>query len=350
MKSRPDLHHVLASVAAPDAPESLLVATVLRAEGSTPVDAGAKAVIGARGLVAGTIGGGAVEAEALRRAEVMLHSGTSAVFDFALQGPGGTDPNPICGGLMRVLLQPLTAEDRCAYVAADHALTHRRRGVLETCISRNGSSIAQSCWVEDIHEPPWREAVVSPRVTHIPHSEETGERLLEPVLPRPVLLIVGAGHVGQALAAQAVLAGFDLAVIDDRADLMEPEGFPAGTRLLTGEIPGTVRDFPLDADTYVVLATRGHLADGQALTQCLRRPAAYLGMIGSRRKIVLMRQHFLTNGLATAEEFDRVHAPIGLDIGAETAPEIATSILAQMIAVRRGAGKAGQTRTWAHLK
>src|SRR5688572_26292594 len=110
MKSRPDLHQVLADIAARDADSApLLAAIVLRAEGSTPVYAGAKAIIGNDGLLAGTIGGGAVEGEALRRAASMLGNGGAAdVFDFTLQGPGGTDPRPICGGLMRVLLQPLS--------------------------------------------------------------------------------------------------------------------------------------------------------------------------------------------------------------------------------------------------
>src|SRR5689334_12678474 len=109
MKSRPALHQVIESIVTPGA-EPLVAATVLRAEGSTPVDAGAKAVIGRQGLIAGTIGGGAVEAEALRQAAQMLDELNSVVFDFTLQGPGGTDQRPICGGRMRVLLQPLTEE------------------------------------------------------------------------------------------------------------------------------------------------------------------------------------------------------------------------------------------------
>jgi xanthine dehydrogenase accessory factor len=348
MKSRPDLHQVLADIAARDGDgPSLVVATVLRAEGSTPVYAGAKAVMGSDGLLAGTIGGGAVEGEALRRAASMPGNGGAAnVFDFTLQGPGGTDPRPICGGLMRVLLQPLSAADRGACVAAHEALTSRQRGILETAIA--GPEV-QTRWLTDASDPFCQKALATLRVVHLPGADGADERLLEPVLPLPLLLIVGAGHVGQALAAQAALSGFQLAVIDDRADVLDPAGFPKEARLLCGDIPALVRDFPVDADTFVVLVTQGHLADGRALAQCLRRPAAYVGMIGSRRKITLMRQHFLTSGIATAEEFDRIHAPIGLDIGAETAPEIATSILAQLIAVRRGAAQPDKARQWTNM-
>jgi xanthine dehydrogenase accessory factor len=93
----------------------------------------------------------------------------------------------------------------------------------------------------------------------------------------------------------------------------------------------------LDEDSYVVLVTRGHRHDAQALAACIHRPLAYLGMIGSRRKAALIRRQFLESGLATAAEFDRVRAPIGLQIGAVTVPEIAVSIVAQLIAVRRRA-------------
>lgn len=350
MKSRPDLGQVLESVAASHAGACrLVVATVLRAEGSTPVDAGAKAVIGPQALIAGTIGGGAVEGEALRRAETMLQGQSAEVFDFTLQGPGGFDPRPICGGLMRVLLQPLTPSDRQAYTAAHTALARRTRGVLETLVFQNGGTTAQSRWLEAPCADHAQDCLASCRPMHIPGPDNSAA-FLEPVVPRPLLLIIGAGHVGQALAAQAALAGFDLAVIDDRADLLEPDGFPDQTHILCGDIPRTVREFPVDEDTWIVLVTRGHQADATALVQCLRRPAAYLGMIGSRRKIMLMRQHFLAAELATAGEFDRVHAPIGLDIGAVTAPEIAISILAQIIAVRHGAVKSGNPRNWSDMR
>jgi xanthine dehydrogenase accessory factor len=345
MKSRPDLHQVLACAAAASAESPLVIATVLRAEGSTPVYAGAKAVIGPEGLLAGTIGGGAVEGEALRRAGGMLNAGASGVFDFTLQGPGGVDPRPVCGGMMRVLLHSLNPEDRSAYAGAHGALTSRRRGVLETVITGDTPVTARARWVDDDFDLQCSNALATLRVEYLHAANGTNERLLEPVLPLPVLLIVGAGHVGQALAAQAALAGFEITVIDDRGELLEPDGFPGGTRLLAEDIPAAVKDFPFDEDTFVVLATRGHYADGLALKQCFGRPVAYVGMIGSRRKVVLMRQHFLANGMATAEEFDRVHAPIGLDIGAETAPEIATSILAQLIAVRRGALKTPAAKT-----
>jgi xanthine dehydrogenase accessory factor len=161
------------------------------------------------------------------------------------------------------------------------------------------------------------------------------EVLVEAVVPRPRLLIVGGGHVGQAVAAQASLVGFDIAVIDDREQFTRPAQFPAGSDLRCGVIGQQLTSASIDTDTYVVIVTRGHQHDADALAACLHSPAAYVGMIGSRRKVALMRQGFLDCGRVTAAEFDRVFAPIGLDIGAVTVPEIAISIVAQLIAVRR---------------
>jgi xanthine dehydrogenase accessory factor len=161
------------------------------------------------------------------------------------------------------------------------------------------------------------------------------EVLVEPIVPWPLLLIAGGGHVGQALARQAVLIGFDVVVVDDRPEFTDPALFPEGVTTRCGDIAKEIAGSPIAADTYVVIVTRGHQHDAEALAACIHKPAAYLGMIGSKRKVALMRRHFIETGLATEEELNRVFAPIGLGIGAVTVPEIATSIAAQLIAVRR---------------
>jgi xanthine dehydrogenase accessory factor len=178
-------------------------------------------------------------------------------------------------------------------------------------------------------------------------NPQTGERLealVEAVVAKPRLLIVGGGHVGQAIALQANIVGFDIVVIDDRAEFTRPELFPEATSTLTGDIPQTVAAFPHSDDTYIALVTRGHKCDAEALEACLRKPHAYLGMIGSKRKVVLVKKAFLESGRATSEEWERIYTPIGLDIGALTVPEIATSIVAQLIAVRRKGSAPGMPK------
>ena len=161
------------------------------------------------------------------------------------------------------------------------------------------------------------------------------EAFVEPLLPPPLLVIAGGGHVGHAVALEAQRVGFDVTLIDDRPEYADAALFPPGIRVECGPVAQRIVACPLDADSYVVLVTRGHRHDAEALAACIHRPLAYLGMIGSRRKVALVRKRFLESGLATEAEFDRVRAPIGLEIGAVTVPEIAVSIVAQLIAVRR---------------
>jgi len=158
---------------------------------------------------------------------------------------------------------------------------------------------------------------------------------VEPVIPKPLLLIAGGGHIGQALALQSSLVGFDVTVIDDRAEFTDPALYPEGMARRCGDIPEQIAAGPIASDTYIVIVTRGHKLDAEALEACIHAPVAYVGMIGSRRKVALMRQNFIESGIATAEQFDRVFTPIGQDIGAVTVPEIAASITAELIAVRR---------------
>jgi xanthine dehydrogenase accessory factor len=138
-----------------------------------------------------------------------------------------------------------------------------------------------------------------------------------------------------------VLIGFDVTVIDDRPEFTDSDLFPEGVRTHCGDIAAGVTEHVAGDDTYIVIVTRGHRHDAETLRACIRKPVAYIGMIGSRRKVALVRKSFAEAGIATEEELDAIHAPIGLDIDAETPAEIATSITAQLIAVRRK-GHAGR--------
>lgn len=341
-----DIHRRVAELA--DGGRSFAVALILKADGSTPRKAGVKAVIDENGRVWGTVGGGQVEAESQRRAVEACKSKRPVVFDIHLEGAGAADDAPICGGTMRILIDPTAAEDRAAYARAAEALQRRERGVLVTAIRTAAETEVTAQWFPENAIPsdaafPGTDAIRSCLARETPglFVEDTEnpaaslEVFVEPVIPKPLLLIVGAGHVGQALALQAMLIGFDVAVIDDRPEFANPDLFPDGVTTRCGDIAREVADFPIAEDTYIVVVTRGHKHDAEALKACIHAPAAYIGMIGSRRKVALVRESFIKTGLATEEEFNRVFAPIGLDIGAVTVPEIATSIAAQLIAVRR---------------
>ena len=340
-----DAHRTVVEMSSSGIPFTL--ATMIEAEGSTPARLGAKAIIVANGAIFGTIGGGALEAEVQRRAVMAIQTGVPAVLEFRMQGAGVGDKQPICGGTVRVLIDPTAAKDRAIYAQAVEAQARRERGVLLTrFLAVQPSEIAVEWLAAGASfrsSFPGADALASvlagetPRLLASDLSASTPrlEVLMDPCIPNPLLLIVGGGHVSQALARQASVVGFEIAVIEDRPDFARPALFPVGATLRCGAVAQELAAFPVSHDTYIALVTRGHSQDAEALAACIQRPAAYLGMIGSRRKVSLLRSEFCESGRATVEQFARVFAPIGLDLGAVTVPEIAVSIVAQLIAVRR---------------
>jgi xanthine dehydrogenase accessory factor len=149
------------------------------------------------------------------------------------------------------------------------------------------------------------------------------------------LVIAGAGHVGKALSEIASLCGFRVTVIDDRPEYADPERFPEAERVIRGRFDEVLADYPLDSTTYVVAVTRGHKHDEASLRSVIGRGAAYVGMIGSRRRASAVLQHLVEEG-ADPAAVAQVHTPVGLDIGAESPEEIAVSIMAEIVLVRRG--------------
>lgn len=149
------------------------------------------------------------------------------------------------------------------------------------------------------------------------------------------LFIVGGGHVGLAIARLGELTGFNIAVLDDRAEFANRERFPMAEEVLCGDVAELIDGARLDSQTYCVLVSRGHQVDELALRHIVGRGAAYVGMIGSRRRTQTVLRHLEEDGIP-ADQLARVYTPIGLDIGAETPEEIAVAILAEIILLRRG--------------
>ena len=156
-----------------------------------------------------------------------------------------------------------------------------------------------------------------------------------PTLPRIALFLIGGGHVGQATARLAAEVGFEIWVLDDRKQYVTPERFPSATRRMVGEIGPTLAELnpSLTPNVYALILTRGHGHDEEALFRLASSTCGYVGMIGSRRKIKLIFEDLIARGVS-AESLARVHAPLGLEIGSQTVPEIAVSIVAELIAHR----------------
>jgi len=154
-----------------------------------------------------------------------------------------------------------------------------------------------------------------------------------PVLPRCRLLIVGGGHVGRAVANLAAQLEFDIWVVDDREDIVSAERFPTAEKRIAGDMNVVLPGIDVTPDTYCLIVTRGHNHDEEALYHLADRGARYVGMIGSRRKIKLIFEDLLDKGISR-DALQRVHAPLGIDIGSQTVPEIAVSICAELVAHR----------------
>jgi xanthine dehydrogenase accessory factor len=203
-----------------------------------------------------------------------------------------------------------------------------------------------------------REAILSrkPQLLHYELSDdfaqETGlicggqmDVYIEPIEPAPELYIVGAGHVGFHLARLAHDVGFRVHVIDDREKFANAERFPTAEEIVVDDIPAWIARAPIGAHAYAVIVTRGHTNDLEALRALAPRDLRYLGLIGSRAKVARIYDALTSDNVA-ADMLERVHAPIGLDIGAVTPQEIAVSILAELIAVKHGKADATRPMKW----
>jgi len=173
----------------------------------------------------------------------------------------------------------------------------------------------------------------------------TLEIFVEPVLPPPQLYIFGAGHVGYELYQAAGRAGFDVTVLDDRETYANRERFPQAKEVIAEDFDRALAGLAINDSSYLVIVTRGHRDDMRILRWAVGTNAKYIGMVGSRRKAITVFRELTRKGLKP-ELFDRVHSPIGLDIGAASPEEIAVSILAELIGVRRGVERPLPHMSW----
>jgi xanthine dehydrogenase accessory factor len=181
-----------------------------------------------------------------------------------------------------------------------------------------------------------RRALTQRRPQMLTYQDGQVELFVEVQRRPPTLIIVGAGHVAQPLASLGKLIDFEVVVIDDRPQYANPERFPQADRVIAAPLRPTLRDWPIDADTFIVLVTRGHSHDVECLLEVLDSPARYIGMIGSKRRVRAVFDLLEQEQGIPRVKFERVYAPIGLDIGGESPVEIGVAIIAEVIKVYRG--------------
>jgi xanthine dehydrogenase accessory factor len=244
------------------------LATIVHTNGSIPSFESSRMLVREDGSIAGTIGGGCVEADVWAAAKEVMHKEAPRKLTFHLNNEATYDNGLICGGTLEVFV--------------------------------------------------------------------------EPILPQPVVYLFGGGHVAMAVARAAHAAGFGIGVVDDREAFANAERFPMAQEIYT-KFEDAFKKLRPNTSSYVTIITRGHKEDMHVLAWAVRTQARYVGMIGSRRKVFSVYKALEKEGYRM-EEFDRVFAPMGFEIGALSPEEIAVSIVAELIAVRRNSESAGHKR------
>ena len=249
------------------------VATIVNVRGSIPSFKSAKMLVREDGTIAGTIGGGCVEAEVWQAAREVMESEKPRTLTFDLNQDPKYDTGLVCGGTLEIFI--------------------------------------------------------------------------EPVLPMPLLYIFGAGHVGNELSKSAARAGFEVIVTDDRDAYANKERYPEASQVIAEDFDQAFARFAPNEASYIVIVTRGHRDDMRVLRWAVQTKAKYIGMVGSKRKAITVFRELVKEGLKP-ELFERVHSPVGLDIGAITPEEIAISITAELIGIRRKVERPLPHMSWFH--
>ncbi len=326
-----------------------VLVTILTSEGSAPRGAGAWMLVRAGGAALGTIGGGAVEYEAIRRAVELLDSGGSCRQRYVLTNGQAADLGMICGGEIEVYFQHFAPADRDRVLPvlkqAEELLSSGEKAWLAVALDGDGWRLGL-CSGDSSPFPEVDKERLRPLLDRRCRFEEGEPPLLvQPLRPDGTVYLFGAGHVGRALAHLLALTDFPVLVYDQRREALKREFFPDGAELRSGPFSVALELLPrITAEDYVVIMTPGHQGDYEVLSQVLRTPARYIGCIGSRKKVAVTRQRLLADGFTEAN-IQRVHAPIGLDIGGETPAEVAVSVAAQLIACRWGRPTRREDRT-----
>lgn len=323
-----------------DAGETVALATIVAVRGSVPREVGAQMIIHPLGQHVGTIGGGCGEADVIRAALDVLHSGHPQIVQVDLTEEISMQTLGVCGGIMDVFVQRWqpqgeeAAANRALLEALDDTLAQQQAAALLTVIAHpQPQQLGRKLliWPDGRRLGPegWDEGAIQEALAALQAREHRvlrqgeAEIFVEVQRRPPHMIIVGAGHIAAPLHLLAALCDFRVTVLDDRAEFAHLQRFPQAHAVIAADMRQTLRDLALDEDTYVVLVTRGHSLDVACLLEILDRPLAYIGMIGSQRRVRAVFDLLTREQGIARQQLERVFAPIGLPIAARTPAEIA---------------------------
>ncbi len=345
--------------------QSGALATVVARKGSAPMSGDAKMLVREDGSTEGTVGGGCLEAEVWETAMSVLETGEPEKLRFDLTQQEAEDSGHICGGVVEILVEPFQAFQAELLDEINRIRNQGGSAALATIVQpgdldvpttearkmlfrRDGSAVGE---IPNYSTEIWAESTQiirngSPTLLQFNTDaaraggkrstlEEATEIFVEPISGQPLVYIFGGGHVSFCVAQAAYLAGFRVSIVEDRPSFANKERFPMAESFFVGEFPDIFEKIPVDESDYLAIITRGHSNDEVVLEWAMETPARYIGMIGSKSKVLLTYRHLQDKGYDRGELIERVHAPIGLDIGADTPGEIGVAIVAELIRHRR---------------
>ena len=336
--------------------EKAALSTIVSSKGSLPMSKKAKMLVKRDGTFTGTVGGGCLEADVWAEAREVMAQASPRLQRFILTEKHAGDEGLNCGGNVEIFTEPVKAGPmQEVFEAVRHLHQTRGIGLLATLVSgpagTEGGKLlitAGGETVGSLGDPVLDDRIrldtdieISENLLRVVTLEHEGAQtrvFMESIWPAPQLFLFGGGHVAKAIARLADTVGFRIIVVDDRPSFANHDRFPEADEVVVDAFDEVVGKLPIDGSSYLVAVTRGHQWDQPVIEQAVWTDAAYIGMIGSRRKIALMWKNLEEKGVPR-HLLNQVHAPIGKEIGADTPEEIAVSILSELIEFRRSGGK-----------
>ncbi len=349
--------------------ERMALASLVWSTGSIPMSERAKMIVAEEGDVVGTIGGGCLEAEVLSAGRIALATGENQLMRYTMTEKQAGESGLNCGGSVRIyteVIEPAASADFYSRVLA--ARQERSRCVLATLLKRRFDATREGrLWLGADGSTcgslgtPAADREVEQRLPEViacerglvwmldPNAElgEAAEVFIEPFLPEPVLYVFGGGHVGGQICTLAKNVGFRVVLVDDRPAFANPERHPQADECLVSGMEEVFAELPIDDQSYIVAATRGHQHDEIVVEAAIKTPARYIGMLGSERKKLILWRRIAERG-GDPQRLAAVFAPVGFNIGADTPAEIAVSVVAELIEQRRGTPKVWKTKRKTH--
>ena len=335
--------------------EPIVVATVIDTKGSTPQKPGAKLLVRKDGSGVGTLGGGCVEGDIWFAASELMRRGGGAQYrDYHLNEDLAAEDGLVCGGTMYFLIDPIyQPEGYLSYAqeiddaysggpsVALASLVKAATGGDSTTgakllIRENGSTEGSlgDAELDSDAAARARTLMLHGRSDYVT-SPDGAEYFLEAYTTPPQLVLCGGGHVSKAIAPLAATLGFRIFVTDDREEFANQDRFPEADKVVAKKPEDAMAELPINANTFIVVVTRGHRYDNVALEAAAATPASYVGLMGSKRKTILIYEDLIRAGMSL-DRMREIRSPIGLDIHARTPEEIAVSIMAEILMFRLG--------------